>query len=122
MCLRWMLFYLLLKMLDEQNMKDNIGAPSLYNFDSIQLVKRAIEISGGLRKLGRRCEWHSGAIAEVLGGKVRLPPYRAIQCAELVGENPDLWMFAVLAFSARTENERTYWCNRIEQTEKKSGL
>lgn len=80
--------------------------------DFAQLVRDAIEKVGGLRELSRQLDWHSGAISEVLAGKVRLPPYRAGQCAALLGADPDEWIFDTLRHGAKTEGERAYWFAR----------
>lgn len=80
--------------------------------DFAQLVRDAIEKVGGLRELSRQLDWHSGAISEVLAGKVRLPPYRAGQCAALLGADPDEWIFDSLRQGAKTEGERAYWFGR----------
>lgn len=77
--------------------------------DFAHLVRAAIQKVGGLRELSRQLDWHSGAISEVLAGKVRLPPYRAGQCATVLGLDPNELIFESLQHGAKTEGERRYW-------------
>lgn len=87
----------------------------LRHYDDVLLLQRAVKAAAGVRPLCRRIHWHPGAAAEVLAQGAHLSPFRAAQCADLVGEDADEWIFAAFARKSKTDRERAYWLDRLEQ-------
>lgn len=74
--------------------------------ETAELIDLAADKVGGLRELGRRLDWNSGAIADVKRGKRPLPPYRAAQLAEIVGGDAKSAYLTALREKAESDGER----------------
>lgn len=72
---------------------------------SQQLLENAV-IKLGVSELSRQIKWGKGAIDAAKKGERPVPPYRAAQLAEIVGEDPKSAYLTALREKAESDGER----------------
>lgn len=89
--------------------------------NSKEALEKAIIKVGSLSELARILKWGKGNIAKVKqkGGKVKVPPYRAAQIAEILGHDIVAAYLEALAEEAKTEHERAFWLDQLNERRKK---
>lgn len=71
-----------------------------------QLIEAAEKKVGGPAELARRMDWKHGPLTDAREGRRPLPPYRAAQLAEIIGEDPKAAYLSALKEKAESEGER----------------
>jgi plasmid maintenance system antidote protein VapI len=74
-----------------------------------EAIDKAAAAVGGITALAERLEWNKGSIAGIKAGKKTIPPYRAAQLANLLGESALVWHVSALATQAKSASEQNYW-------------
>ena len=84
--------------------------------DLQQLLDRAIEKAGGVRKLADKLDWGLGALSAARSGERPIPAYRAGQLAQDAGEDVTDAVYRALETSAATETERKFWAAQLGES------
>lgn len=73
--------------------------------NSQQLLEKAVN-KLGVSELSRQIKWGKGAIDAAKKGERPVPPYRAAQLAEIIGDDPKAAYLSALKEKAESEGER----------------
>ena len=88
---------------------------------SRELLDKALIKVGGPSELARQIRWNKGSIAGITkkDSKQKVPPYRAAQLADLLGVDRVAAYLGALEEHAKTEHEKAFWREQIEERKKK---
>lgn len=86
--------------------------------DNKQVIERATKIKGSIGKLAIAMEWDKGSIAAVKAGKNPMPPERAAQIAEILGEDSAKAYFEAAKVQAKSPTAKA----TIERVAKSVGV
>lgn len=88
---------------------------------SKEALEKAIIKVGNLSEVARLLKWDKGSIAKIKkkGSTKNVPPYRAAQVAELLGHDVVAAYLEALAEEAKTEHEREFWIDQLNERRKK---